>query len=549
MKKLILITTLFVFINNQIYSQRVQSLIPSITVDSIFKLKPFATKMAVNPLDGHIFYSTIDGNIYEVFISQTSFSTDSLRFSSEDHGITTLQGFCFRDSVIYVCGNVRSATIGIGKITKGVLQTNGSRNWVNVVSTEPYPTASTTGDHGFTGVNIDPKGNHIYVSSGARTSFGEKRDNSGAWPGKREVPLTTRIFRFPINTIDLTLPNDSIFLDNSPYVYAWGTRNAYDMAWDANDTLFAIDNSGERDDPDELNWLRQGKHYGFPWRMGGNDNPLQVSPYNAILDPLVNQQSGGFLSGFFADDPLFPQAPEGISFTEPVRNYGNAADFYKDPISGNVKKASDSGDYISTFTSHRSPLGLVFDRDDILSAPFTGSGFVLSFMPGGDSSGFTPLSPWGSPCPFVDSSRELVQMKLSYDAAIDNYKMTTSNVVTGFYLPVDAEFIENELFVIENGGSLWKLTFPKKDQNLQDLNTINFYPNPFSTTSTLSFSNPSHLNLDLIVIDMLGQEVQTIKNITTDYMELNRSNLKNGVYIIELRNQQVLVAKGKVIVN
>jgi hypothetical protein len=48
---------------------------------------------------------------------------------------------------------------------------------------------------------------------------------------------------------------------------------------------------------------------------------------------------------------------------------------------------------------------------------------------------------------------------------------------------------------------------------------------------------------------MLGQEVQTIKNITTDYMELNRSNLKNGVYFIELRNQQVLVAKGKVIVN
>jgi hypothetical protein len=74
------------------------------------------------------------------------------------------------------------------------------------------------------------------------------------------------------------------------------------------------------------------------------------------------------------------------------------------------------------------------------------------------------------------------------------------------------------------------------------------YPNPFSTTSVLSFSNPSHLNLDLVVIDMLGQEVQTIKNITTDYMELNRSNLKNGVYFVELRNQQVLIAKGKVIV-
>jgi len=51
------------------------------------------------------------------------------------------------------------------------------------------------------------------------------------------------------------------------------------------------------------------------------------------------------------------------------------------------------------------------------------------------------------------------------------------------------------------------------------------------------------------IVDISGNVVQTIENITSQSVELNRSVLKNGVYFIELRNQQVLVAKGKVIVN
>ena len=103
-----------------------------------------------------------------------------------------------------------------------------------------------------TGINIDPQNNFIYVSSGARTHLGEIRDNGGAWPGKREVPMSSKIFRFPINTVGLFLPNDSALLDASGYVYAYGTRNTYDMAWDGNNNLFGLDNSGERDDPNKL---------------------------------------------------------------------------------------------------------------------------------------------------------------------------------------------------------------------------------------------------------------------------------------------------------
>ncbi|MEP7168930.1 MAG: PQQ-dependent sugar dehydrogenase [Bacteroidota bacterium] len=264
---------------------------------------------------------------------------------------------------MYLCGNIWPATTGIGKVVKGILLPNGTRVWVDVVTTDPYPTANTAGDHGFAGVNLDPAGKYIYVSSGARTHLGEIRTNGGTWPGCREVPVTSRIFKFPVNTVGAVLPNDSALIDNSGYVFAWGTRNAYDMAWDGNDTLFAIDNSGERDDPEELNWLRQGKHYGFPWNMGGNNNPLRFSPYDVNLDLLVNHLSAGYMNGWFANDPAFPPIPSAIVFAEPVHNYGLVADFFRDSVTGLVKNAHDEATYITSFTAHRSPLGLVFDKD------------------------------------------------------------------------------------------------------------------------------------------------------------------------------------------
>lgn len=118
--------------------------------------------------------------------------------------------------------------------------------------------------------------------------------------------------------------------------------------------------------------------------MGSNYNPLLISSYDVNQDPLVNHLCAGFINGWFAGDPSFPIIPNGISFIEPVRNYGPDGDFFRDAITGQVKNASDEGTYISTFTGHRSPLGLVFDKDSILPAPFKGDGFVLSFMPGGD---------------------------------------------------------------------------------------------------------------------------------------------------------------------
>lgn len=444
-------------------AQGITPLHPGITVDSLLNPRDRATRIAFDPISGHLWYTTVPGEIVEVFQPTGQPAWDTLRYTAADHGITFLQNILFHDSTMYLSGNVWSGSSAVGLVVRGELQANGQRLWSDVAVSDAYPQASPFADHGFAGMVVDSAGTHLLVASGARTHLGEVRDNGGAWPGVREVPLTTRLFRIPMNGQAINLPNDSSALDTGPYVYAWGLRNTYDLAWSPTGQLFGAENSGERDDPEELNWIREGEHYGFPWTMGGNQNPLQNPNYDVSQDPLVNALSGGAMQGYFAPDPNFP-APPNLVFHEPVQNFGPDADKFRDPVDGRVRDASDEGISIPSFTSHRSPLGLVFDRDSLLAGDLQGDGFLLSYMPGGDSSGYTPLSPWGSPSVFVDPARDLLHLELSYDANLDNYVMTATRIAEGFYLPVDAELVGNDLYVIEsaqNGAQqLWHLELP-----------------------------------------------------------------------------------------
>ena len=536
---------LFLLQHQQLLAQRVTPLQTDIQIDSILKPKPWAAKLAQDPISKNLFYASSNGNIYEVF---EQLQADTLRYTSIDHGLSRLQGFCFLDSTIFLSGNIWYSTTGIGMIIKGVLQPNGSRIWSTVLSTEAYPTSSANGDHGFTALNIDPTQQYLFFSSGSRTSFGEVQTNNGAYPGLREQALTSKIFRIPIDAQNLYLLNDSVFLANSGYVFAEGTRNAFDMAWNAQNHLFAIDNAGERDDPEELNWIQQGKHYGFPWRIGGNQNPLLDPQYDATLDPLINPQSGAFLAGHFNADPNFPAIPSSLQFTEPLSHYGHVADYYKDEATGDIHKTSETGIPIKTFTPHRSPLGLVIDKNNELGSIYTGKGFILSFMPGGDSTGFSPISPWGSPCPFVDNSRELVLLQLQYDSLLQDYKLHSSNVATGFYLPVDATQIGTSIYVIENNGALWRIRFPAP--NLIPTSAAEglfVYPNPIADILKVYYPNPSSEERYLEIFDVLGQKVWSSANFTDAFLTTSSPKLSNGTYFVSICSAEKRLAIQKVL--
>ena len=135
-------------------------------------------------------------------------------------------------------------------------------------------------------------------------------------------------------------------------------------------------------------------------------------------------------------------------------NLGPDADSYRDPADGTIKDASSFGRTISTFTAHRSPLGLVFDTVGAIASPFQNHGFMLSWTPG-DPAGNTVAGP------FKDASADMVDLNLT-KLGNTNYQTTVTRIIGGFSNPIDSEIIGNHVYVIEYGGNqgIWEVTFP-----------------------------------------------------------------------------------------
>ena len=414
-------------------------------------------RIAKDPRNNDLYYSKFNGDIYHITLQAGSgTSTNTRLYGAADHGISdSAQGMAIGpDGAIYLVGNYTTdgGNRTFARIMKGVPQSGGVRVWSLLATTGAYPRSRTAFDHVFNGIIVSPDGNWIYVNSGSRTDHGEVQSVGGLFPNTREVALTAKVFRLPAGASNLLLPNDANALRNAGYIFAEGTRNSFDFAFAPNGDLFAAENGPDRDMSDELNWLRQGLHFGFPWRIGGTDNPQQFPNYNPANDRLLDPRFVGVGGGYYHNDPTFPPAPANL--TEPVINIGPDADKFRDPATGQMRDASDSGLTLSTLTAHRSPLGLVFDTIGAMDLPFRNHGFMLSFTPG-DPNGTSV------PGPFFDASQDLLDLQLT-KLGNTNYQARVTKLVGGFATPIDAEIIGNRIYVLEYSGNqgVWEIKFP-----------------------------------------------------------------------------------------
>jgi hypothetical protein len=379
---------------------------------------------------------------------------------ASDHALDYLQGVVVREGVVYLCGNhvTQQDVSGYGAVRKGTERPDGTWAWTTVLKTAEHASSRTLYDHGFSGICFSPDGRDLYVSSGSRTDHGEIKDQNGKYSGLREEPLTAAIFKVPAATENLLLPNDSAGL--APYVVVRGVRNAFGIAFSPQGDLFSVENAGDRDDPEEMNWIRPGRHYGFPWEIGGNATPMQFAGYDPAQDKLVNKNGWPGRSGGFYNDPAYPKKPTNLTYQTPIRNYGPDADKYRDPQTGAIRDASDEGGSLTTFTSHRSPVGLVFDVAGALGGEYAGQGFTLSYQKGTeDASG---LNSKGETGPMNDPSEDLLLLKLTKTA--DEYRLNSYRVAGDFSEPVDAELVGTRLYVLETRGAIYEITFPERSQ-------------------------------------------------------------------------------------
>ena len=377
-------------------------------------------------------------------------------YTAADHGFSRPSAlFIDVKGTFYVLKRIDLSIYNIATITKGEVDpSSGERTWFTLAETAPYERCDCIYNHEVNGLVVSPDNRWLFINSGSRTDHGEIQDGDGHFPGLRETALTSVVLRVPTNARDLVLPNSRYALLDQGLLYAEGLRNAYDLAFAPNGDLFATENGPGRDMPDELNWLRQGRHYGFPWRMGLDDTPQQFPDYDPATDFLLSPRSTAVREGYYHNDPTYPPPPR--RFTDPVINLGPDADAYRDPADGQIKDASEEGIRFGTFSAHRSPLGLVFDVDHALAEPFQGNGFTLSWTrgdPDGDSING----------PFNDPSQDLLHLDLAKVG--DNYEAYVTRIVGGFSNPIDAEIIGNRLYVIEWSGErgLWEIVLPPEE--------------------------------------------------------------------------------------
>jgi hypothetical protein len=286
-----------------------------------------------------------------------------------------------------------------------------------------------------------------------------------------------------------------------------------------------------------LNWLREGHHYGFPWRIGGDNTPQQYTPYNPHTDPLLSKNAwgGGNLYVTYSEDSTYPARPDSITFTEPIPSVGPDADKFRDTTTGNVKDASQLGITVTTFTPHLSIDGIVFDRDSLLAGDLKGGAFVISFS---NSSLITAMG---------DTSQNLMEIALTKNDS--SYTARVTKLVTGFNSPLGLEMVGDTLYVVETGlqssnssPKLWQIILPtgaatsvKEKQSLPVSYALaQNYPNPFNPATMINYQLAMNSFVTVKVYDELGREVARLVNgdqsAGSHSVRWDGENFSSGVY-------------------
>jgi glucose/arabinose dehydrogenase len=213
---------------------------------------------------------------------------------------------------LYVITNVRDASVkpNINRVT--IFRSSGKHEsdpadlkpWVKT----EYGYGVNNYNHGVGHVAQGPDG-MLYVSSGSRTDANEASADPN-FSSEGETPLTACIWRLDPSKEEPTIE-----------VFAHGLRNPYGFCWDDRGRMIATENGPNLDPPEELNEVRQGCHYGFPYQFSN----WHANPYKHIGPP-----------------------PADLKMTPPIVNVGP---------DGGVQKA---GKPLATFDPHSSPAGIVF---------------------------------------------------------------------------------------------------------------------------------------------------------------------------------------------
>ncbi len=243
--------------------------------------------------DGDLYALAVTGQIVKMIDQDDDGIFDDARilYSNDERLIDHAVGMDFYNDTIYVSsvGQISTVTDEDGD---GLLET------VTPIITDLPGLVYTF--HSNNGIAFGPD-DKLYISVGSSTDH-----------GPIEYPLEASILRANPDGSDLE-------------VFATGFRNTYDLAFSASGDLFGADNSPDALGPDlnylppeELNHIREGRDYGFPYVLGVN--PFYTDVTDPVTELLTSSATSG-LTVYEADQ--FPEAYRGIF----IALYGTGAEY------------------------------------------------------------------------------------------------------------------------------------------------------------------------------------------------------------------------------
>ncbi|HEY0711956.1 MAG TPA: PQQ-dependent sugar dehydrogenase [Polyangia bacterium] len=355
-------------------------------------------------------------------------------------GIRTGMAFGPDGTMYTVVVNTAGGTSAIVRKGTGA---GAMKTWTTMATTEPFPMSASNFDHFYAGVVVSPNGQNIYFSSGSRTDHGENQNG-------REAALSSAMFKLPVTASNVMLPNNEAMLKAGGYLFADGLRNTFDMAFNADGEMIAGDNGPDIDLPDEVNHIQEGKHYGFPWRFGGEDNPVLDPAYTKTGDMRLHGELQAVQRDTYNYDASFAPKPAGVTFVDPIPNKGPHGDKIRFGKTGGVMDNTDRNmGAMPGITAHRSPSGIAFDTKGVLCGDYHKAGFMVSYGAVQDYMG--------------DRGEDLLMLNLTKNAS-GQYEMKTTQIALNIRTPIDVVLVDNKLYTISYNGAqniIFEFTFPK----------------------------------------------------------------------------------------
>ncbi len=242
--------------------------------------------------DGAMYALSVEGDVARLSDDNGDHFAENVKaiYTDSANQLDHAVGMAFHDNVLYISDGGRISTLTDSN-GDGILDT------LHPIVTG-LPSQLWT-FHSNNGIAFGPD-NKLYVGVGSTTDHGPLR-----------VKYEASILRMNPDGSDLE-------------TFATGFRNPYDLAFSPKGELFTADNSPDHLDstlaylpPEEVDYVQQGKDYGFPTQFGFPDSASTTMP--PVVDLFTSSASAGIT---YQDSAAFPPEYHGLFLAQ----FGTGAD-------------------------------------------------------------------------------------------------------------------------------------------------------------------------------------------------------------------------------